>query len=111
MKIFYTCDDVEELVASGVNQIELGPGVAITDLAREMAEDYGIKLVLHNCQDGIEEGTPSPAVIPVLGNKPSGCQHGYSPPAEPTNRANRDESDGMVGRLVHIVSRIADQGG
>lgn len=111
MKIFYTCDDVEELVASGVDQIELGPGVSITDLAREMAEDHGIKLMSPGSTSVITTHTPPPAR--TFGDKPSGCQHGYTPPSqsETHNPSTKDNSEGMVGRLVNIVSRMADQGG
>lgn len=110
MKIFYTCDDVEELVASGVNRIELGPGVAITDLAREMAEDHGIKLVSPENTSVLV--TPSTSASSFT-DKPSGCQHEYTAPSQSdTQKAStKNDSDGKVGRLVNIVSRMADQGG
>ncbi len=110
MKIFYTCDDIEDLVASGVNQIELGPGVAITDLAREMAEDYGINLTFPKNTNAITAPAPPSR---ILGDKPSGCQYGYTTPSqsEPVKTSSKNESEGMVGRLVNIVSRMADEGG
>ena len=110
MKIFYTCDDVEELFASGVDRIELGPGVAITDLAREMAEDHGIVLVSPESTSVL--ATPSTPAR-TFGNKPAGCQHGYTAPSqsETQKASTKNNSEGMVGRLVNIVSRMADQGG
>lgn len=110
MKIFYTCDDVEKLVASGVDHIELGPGVTITDLAREMAEDHGIKLVSPESTIAITTYSPLPARS--AGDKPSGCQHGYttSSQSESVKPSTKNNSEGMVGRLVNIVSRMADQG-
>jgi hypothetical protein len=45
MRTFYTESDIEDLAASGVRQLEVGPGVALTDAARQMAEELGIVLV------------------------------------------------------------------
>ena len=46
MRTFYTGSDIEDLAASGVRQLEVGSGVALTDTARERAEELGIALVV-----------------------------------------------------------------
>ena len=46
MRTFYTGNDIEDLVASGVRQLEVGAGVSLTDTARERAEELGVALVV-----------------------------------------------------------------
>ena len=46
MRTFYTGSDIEDLVVSGVRQLEVGAGVALTDAAREMAEELGVALIV-----------------------------------------------------------------
>ena len=46
MRTFYTESDIEDLAASGVRQLEVGPGVVLTDTARQLAEELGIVLVV-----------------------------------------------------------------
>ena len=116
MKIFYTGSDIEELAASGVTRLEVGPGVQITDVAREMATELGIEVV-----KATETATraPSPAQpasqppAPPLPAKPRGCQHGSSRAATPPPSAanGRSGQDGVVNRLVNIMNQLTDRGG
>ncbi len=116
MKIFYTGSDIEELAATGVRRLEIGPGVTITDVGREMAEELGIELVRVGAAPApAPQAQAQPA--PAPGAKPRGCQHGplpdlmSKPPGPAHSSAAPNRVDGIVSRLVNIVSRLADQGG
>ena len=111
MRTFYTGTDIEDLAASGVKQLEIGSSVALTDMARERAEELGIALV-------ISGSTPAKkAVVPAATEKavtpparPKGCQH-----APLTAKANRTETTGsggpVVEQLVEAVSALKKRGG
>ena len=45
MNIYYTAKEIEELAANGVRTLEIGPGVTLTDFARETAQHFDIALV------------------------------------------------------------------
>jgi hypothetical protein len=118
MKIFYTGTDIEELAASGVTRLELTPGVMITDVARELAEELGIELVKPDDSSATIASASAPVIqSPIPNNveaKPRGCQHGplpanAIPPASVTNLP--DSPDGVVNRLVNVVTRLTDRGG
>ena len=79
MRIFYTGSDIEDLAASGVRQLEVGSGVALTDAARELAEELGIKLVVAGSAPASKAAAPAPAAPAKSGAlpaRPRGCQHG-----------------------------------
>ena len=77
MRTFYTGSDIEDLAASGVRQLEVGPGVALTDAARERAEELGIALVTPGSAPASKAAMPAaPAKSVALPSKPRGCQHG-----------------------------------
>ena len=59
MRTFYTGSDIEDLAASGVKQLEVGPGVVLTDTAREQAEELGVALL-------IPGSAPSSKAVSVL---------------------------------------------
>jgi len=42
MRIFYTGNDIEDLAASGIRQLAVGPEVTLTDAARERADELGV---------------------------------------------------------------------
>jgi hypothetical protein len=118
MKIFYTASDIEELAARGITQLELGPGVAVTDVGRERAEELRIKLVTADAPQAAAKPAAASAGAPAAA-KPRGCQHGPLPGlGEPVSSVAAAQaagkpagSDGVVGRLVNIVSKLADRGG
>ena len=77
MRTFYTVSDIEDLAASGIRQLEIGPGVALTDAARQQAEELGIDLVMPGSAPTSKVTTPvAPARSDTLPGKPKGCQHG-----------------------------------
>ena len=110
MRIFYTGGDIEDLAASGIRQLEVGPGVALTDAARERAEELGIALVIRGNQPTSKAAAPAAATAPAksasLPAKPRGCQHaplgGASGKAAPSQ---------VVEQLVDAVGALKKRGG
>jgi hypothetical protein len=111
MRIFYTGNDIEDLAASGVRQLEIGPGVALTDAARERAEELGIALVTAGTASASKAAVPAtPAKSESLPAKPRGCQHG--PLSANANRSQSSASGGpVVDQLVEAVSALKKRGG
>ena len=113
MQTYYTGEDIEDLAARGSKRLELGPGVVLTDIAREMANQLGIELVNVNApRPAASAAAPTrPAADrPVpLAARPRGCQHGpIQAGSSPT--ANRGASGDVVNNLVAVVSRLVDRG-
>lgn len=111
MRTFYTGNDIEDLAASGVKQLEIGSGVALTDMARERAEELGIALVIPGSAPVRKAAVPATAekaATPPA--RPKGCQH-----APLTANANRAETAGggspVVDQLVEAVSALKKRGG
>ena len=75
MRTFYTGNDIEDLAASGVKQLEIGSGVALTDMARERAEELGIALVIAGSAPARKAVVPAAAekaaTLPALVPYPS----------------------------------------
>jgi hypothetical protein len=111
MRTFYTGTDIEDLAASGVKQLEIGSDVALTDMARERAEELGIALVMSGSAPAKKAVLPAAAekaVTPPV--RPKGCQH-----ASLAVKANRAETAGsgspVVDQLVEAVSALKKRGG
>jgi len=111
MRTFYTGSDIEDLAASGVRQLEVGPGVALTDAARQLAEELGIALVAPGAAPTSKAPIPvAPAKNETLPGKPRGCQHG--PLSAISSRGQAAANGGpMVDQLVEAVSALKKQGG
>jgi hypothetical protein len=111
MRIFYTGIDIEDLAASGVRQLEVGPGVALTDAARERAEELGVVLVAPGNKPSSKAETPVATVknesLPI---RPRGCQHGPLPKKGSQNAATGSGGP-MVDQLVEAVSALKKRGG
>ncbi len=111
MRTFYTANDIEDLAASGVKQLELVPTIMLTAAARERAEELHIALVT----PGGKGSTPAtqsatPGLAPkasVLPAKPRGCQHGTLGTASGSSAP----SSQMVDQLVDAVSALKKRGG
>ncbi len=111
MRTFYTGSDIEDLVASGVRQLEVGAGVALTDAARELAEELGVALIVPGAAPAKKAVTPATAEKAVTQPaRPKGCQH-----APLTAKASRAETAGgggpVVEQLVEAVSALKKRGG
>jgi len=111
MRTFYTGSDIEDLAASGVRQLEVGPGVALTDAARQLAEELGIVLVVPGAAPINKAALPvAPARSETLPDKPRGCQHG--PLSAGSSHAPTSANGGrVVDQLVEAVSALKKQGG
>ena len=116
MTIYYTAKDIEEMAAQGIQQLEVGPGVTLTDFARETAGQLNISLV----KSGQQSTPPAAAVVPNRSegrsskyNKPSGCMHGPShpPAAVPASQPAGGESSPTVNRLIDLMGNGMKRGG
>jgi len=121
MNIYYTAKDIEEMAANGVQQVEIGPGVTLTDFARETAQQLDIALVDSRRQVSPAIPPTSPSNTPIISdkyNKPTGCQHASSslPAAlsqatDPTNQAIEGEDSNTVNRLIDLLGKAIKRGG
>jgi hypothetical protein len=111
MRTFYTVSDIEDLAASGIRQLEVGPGVALTDAARQQAEELGIVLVVPGSAPASKAATPvAPARSETLPGKPKGCQHGPLSTGSSNGQTKKNGSP-MMDQLVEAVSALKKQGG
>ena len=112
MRTFYTGSDIEDLAASGVRQLEVGPSVFLTDAARERAEELGITLVTPGSAPTAKAATPAtPAKVVSLPSKPRGCQHGPLPIAKVSHSETAVGKGPVVDQLVEAVSALKKRGG
>jgi hypothetical protein len=111
MRIFYTGSDIEDLADNGIRQLEVGPGVTLTDAARERAEDLGIALVAPGNVPTSKAVEPAaPAKRESLPSRPRGCQHGPLPRTSSQSVAVNGQGP-MVDQLVEAVSALKKRGG
>ena len=109
MRTFYTGSDIEDLAASGVKQLDVGPGVALTDAARERAEELGVALVTPGSAPASKAAAPATKGV-ALPSRPKGCQH--APLTAKASRAETASSGGpVVEQLVEAVSALKKRGG
>ena len=105
MKTFYSAEEIEALVGRGQRELVVDEDTVLTQLARERAQELGLKLVRGpSAPVPARAGT---AGLPAgLGAKPKGCQHGPvgGRPAAPVGRAS--SSDKVVGELVDLVKQL-----
>jgi hypothetical protein len=107
MRTFYTESDIEDLLASGVRQLQIGPEVVLTDAARQMAEELGIILVAPTSKVAAPTPFTRNETLPA---KPRGCQHG--PFSTSSSRGQTSAKAGPVmDQLVEAVSALRKQGG
>lgn len=95
-KIFYTDHDIEDLAKQGVQSIDIGDDVVLTDLAVDKARRLGITLVTDREK---ERSKTAPPKLPKTAAKVKSA---------PSSRSNR--SDDLEGRVYKAVkSRLGDQ--
>jgi hypothetical protein len=121
MNIYYTAKDIEDLVAKGVRQLEIGPNASLTDFARETAEQLDLELVVLSSQaDRAEPPRAVPAKEAGFSqtyNKPRGCQPNLigsnavrtQQPSLPLNSDDPGQST-TVNRLVDMMGKIIKRG-
>jgi hypothetical protein len=111
MRTFYTESDIEDLLASGVRQLQIGPEVVLTDAARQLAEELGIVLILPDAPPTGKVSAPIPfARNEALPAKPRGCQRGPLP-ASSSHAQTNGSAGRVVDQLVEAVSALKKQGG
>jgi len=123
MNTYYTAKDIEELAANGTKQLVLGPGVFLTDYARETAQQLGIALVKSENEAGGEKPKALPQTAkPVSSkyNKPRACQPGSnSRPAQiaqtsnqqnQSNSSNGTNNANTVNRLIDLMGKVIKRG-
>jgi hypothetical protein len=126
MRTFYTGNDIEDLVASGVRQLEVGAGVALTDTARERAEELGVALVIPGTASAKKAEVPTVSEKSgVLPSRPKGCQHaplaakigrsevagGSATSSGATSSSATSGGGPVVDQLVEAVSALKKRGG
>jgi len=121
MNIYYTAKDIEEMAVKGIQQIELGPGVTLTDFARETAQQFNITLVDGSQQTSQQAAQTSSNNISRINskyNKPKGCQHpSPSFPANnttvvsPSNSSTEGTNSNTVNRLIDLMGKVVKRGG
>jgi hypothetical protein len=132
MTIYYTAKDIEEMAAKGIRQIEVGPGITLTDFARETAQQLNVALIDRSTTAAAPPARPAPA-RPASApqpasqgrstrasgkyNKPSGCLHGPNHiPAAPSQAAapSIPSADGAksntVNRLIDLMGKVINRG-
>lgn len=126
MTVYYTAKDIEEMAARGVQQLEVGPGITLTDFARETAQQLNIALVDGSKRAASSTPAPSSARNAATNdkyNKPSGCMHAASAPApnvpaktnsqaaSPSVKRSEDADPNTVNKLIDLVGKAIKRGG
>jgi len=123
MNVYYTAKDIEELAANGVQQLEIGPGVTLTDFARETAQQLDIALVEGGKQvKTVPQRQPSAPSSTTISsdkyNKPTGCMHdstsfpaAQSQSATTSNQPLEDVDSNTVNRLIDLMGKVIKRGG
>ncbi len=130
MKTFYSAQEIEDLARQGVRELLVDDRVVLTDLARQMAGQLGLRLVTapptgvqavaqvpgpastHPAPNGTAYSVPAPAAMP-LPAKPKGCQHGATVAVANGQAAiaapapNRSAGGRMVDDLVGLVKQMS----
>lgn len=114
MKTFYSAQDIETLAAQGVRELVADENTVLTDLARDMAGQMGIKLVTGG-RPVATGSAPTPGTAVPSGAKPKGCQHGplTSSPSMggAAAPAQRTGSSPVMDELVGAVRQLAGKQG
>jgi len=113
VKTYYSAQDIEALAAQGVRELVVDENSVLTDLARDMAAQLGVKLVAPG-RPAATGGTAAPKAAAPSGAKPKGCQHGplSNGPAvsggsvAPTKSAgNSPVMDELVGAVRQLAGK------
>lgn len=123
MNTYYTAKDIEGLADSGTKELMLGPGVFLTDYARETAQQLGIALV--RSESNAPASKPAASLPKAAAassskyNKPPGCEKSsnskpqtaaraqtQAPPAPSNNGANST----TVNKLIDLMGKVVKRG-
>jgi hypothetical protein len=119
----YICmEDIENLAAQGKKELILDENTVLMDLARDMAQQLGISVVVRPSASPAKAAprvtpsspakttplvaSPSPDASPAAGAKPKGCQHApLAVPARQARSNGHQNSDGVVNQLVELIRK------
>ena len=109
------------MAVKGIQQIELGPGVTLTDFARETAQQFNIKLVDGNktaSQQATQTSSNTISRASSKYNKPKGCQHpslsfptNNTTVGSPSNSSTEGTNSNTVNRLIDLMGKVVKRGG
>jgi hypothetical protein len=111
VKTYYSAQDIEALAAQGVRELVIDENSVLTDLARDMAAQLGVKLV--SPARPAAGSAPAPKAAAPSGAKPKGCQHGplsgspaVGAASAPTKSAgNSPVMDELVGAVRQLAGK------
>ncbi len=112
MRTFYTESDIDDLAASGIQKLDVGQGVVLTDAARERAEELGFVLVAPGSSPVEKPAVPVTSKVQSasLPDRPQGCQH--EPIVVKSSQVETTKSGGpVVDQLVEAISALKKRGG
>ena len=119
----YICmEDIENLAAQGKKELILDENTVLMDLARDMAQQLGISVVVRSSSTPAKAAprvmpsspaktTPlvaslSPDASPAPDDKPKGCQHApLAVTARQVRLNGHQNSDGVVNQLVELIRK------
>jgi hypothetical protein len=130
VKTFYSAQEIEDLARQGVRELVVDDNVVLTDLARQMAGQLGLRLVAARsaapaqtpvavqaparpAANGAAHPAPAVAAVAPLPAKPKGCQHGATPvvtngqAALGAQAGNGSAGDRVVDDLVGLVKQMS----
>lgn len=130
MKTFCSAQEIEDLAAQGKHELVIDQNIVLTDMARHVAQQLGVKIVYKTKPAG-DISTPASAAASLTrpaflrpGSRPKGCQHppltsppaNAMPPANTTpppsqNSAAGGNSGSVVDQLVGLVKRLSNNKG
>jgi hypothetical protein len=121
----YICmEDIENLAAQGKKELILDENTVLMDLARDMAQQLGISVVVRPSSTPAKAAPrltpsspakatplvapPSPDASPASSDRPKGCQHAPLAVTARQVRSNgHQNSDGVVNQLVELIRKSA----
>lgn len=113
MKTFYSAEDIENLAAQGVRELVVDENTVLTDLARDLVGQLGVRLVAGGQRPAVSHAPTLLAVAPS-GAKPKGCQHGLlsgGPATSGTAIPRATGSSPVIDELVGAVRQLAGRQG
>lgn len=118
MKTFCSAQEIEDLAAQGKKELVIDPNTVLTDMARHVAQQLGVKIVYKSqppeaASTSVTASLARPASFRP-GSKPKGCQHAplTSPPASAAPPAQNSAPGGtVVDQLVGLVKRLGNSKG
>lgn len=123
MKTFCSAQEIEDLAAQGRKELVIDQNTVLTDMARHVAQQLGVKIVYKSQPAGAASAS-APVVTSLArpapfrpGSKPKGCQHAplTSPPASAAPLAQNSAAGGSTGtvvdQLVGLVKRLGNNKG